>query len=152
MSTTSEKNQFRRLIGDFGRNNVIDSEIEGYLDDATRESTEDFVNSSRVSAPVTDFDALVPIYHTEVIYLAAINWWWDFAAKESRKHSQTMGASAQNVSETYDRALQMIDRLRTEYTRIQSLGTDINMGNLSRFSKQTLTRLGGQSEEDALQS
>lgn len=150
MVTASELSQFRRLIGDYESELVDDSIIEEYLDDATRESTEDFVNSSYISAPVLDFGLLAPQYHTEVIYLAAINWWWNLAAKQAPKHSQTMGQASQNVSETWDRAMRMIDVLRTRYSQIESLGTDITMGNLSRFSKGTLTRIGGRREEDGL--
>lgn len=144
MSTQSEKNQFRRYIGDFDSLVVDDATIESYLDDAVRELTSDF------ATPVTTFDTLVFEYHPEVIVKAAINWWWNFAAKATDKHSTTVGQSSQNVGEKWDRAMQMIAKLEELYDNIQALGTDIYQGNISRFSKSTLTRIGGMSEEDSL--
>lgn len=149
MPAQSERNQFRRLIGDYGKDTVTDIEVKLYFDDAVREATEDFVNAANISSPVTDFDVLVPQYHSEIIYLAAINYLWDKAGKLSIKHSQTMGQASQDVGETFDRVMRMIDALRARYETIQSLGTDITMGNLSRFSKTSLTRLGGVREENA---
>lgn len=145
MPTTSEYNQFRRLIGDFGEDAVLDAEIKSYLDDAVRELTADF------TSPVTDFDVLVQQYHPEVIYKGAINWWWDKAAKLADKHSTTVGQASQNVSEKWDRAMEMIRRLEEAYMNIQLLQTDISIGNISRFSKTTLTRIGGVSEEKTLE-
>lgn len=145
MPTTSEKNQLRRLIGDYGANTVDDTEIDAYLNDATFEVTSDF------ASPVIDFDVLLVQYHPEVIYKAAINWWWQRASKLVDHHTQTVGQSSQNASEKWDRAMQMIERLETKYNEIQMLGIDISIGNLSRFSKITMTRIGGRSEESTLE-
>lgn len=150
MPVQSEYNAFRRLIGDFSKDLVDDVILDEYLDDATRESTADFTDNTGSPTPVTDFDVLVGQYHTEVIYLAAINWWWDIAAKAAARVSVGMGASSQTEGERWQRAMEMIAKLREEYLRIQSLGTDITQGNLSRFSKSTLTRIGGQREERGL--
>lgn len=144
MATASELNQFRRLIGDYGRDSVDDSDIETYLDDAVRELTADF------TTPVADFDSLYIQYKPEVIVYAAINYWWNIAAKLVDHHSQTTGQSSHNASEKWDRAMEMIRTLREQYATIQQLGTDITQGNLSRFSKATLSRWGGVREEDAL--
>lgn len=144
MSNQSEKNQFRRLVGDYAKNEVTDNEIESYLDDATEEATSDF------GMPVTDFDVLVKQYHPEVVYAAAINWWWDTAAKLQDRHSQTVGQASQGASEKWDRAIKMIELLRAQLDVIQLLEVDIIMGNNSRFSKDTLTRVGGVEEEKAL--
>lgn len=144
MATTSEINQFRRLIGDFGDEAVDDSELDSYLDDAVRELTADF------ATPVVEFDNLVTQYKPEAIYKAAINWWWDRAAKLADKHSVSVGQSAQNVGEKWERAMEMIRLLEEHFAAIQTLGTDITFGNISRFSKATLTRIGGLREEDAI--
>lgn len=149
MSTLSERNQFRRYIGDFGTSAVDDATIKSYFDDAVRELTADFVDVNNLSAPVTDFDVLVPQYHPEVIVKAAINWWWQKAARLADHHTQTVGQSSQNASEKWDRAMEMIRHLEELYATIQALGTDITFGNISRFSKATLTRIGGQREETA---
>lgn len=142
MSTASERNQFRRLIGDFGINAVDDATIEIFLNDAVRELTADF------ATPVTVFDTLVQQFHPEVIYWAAINWWWDYASKQTEKEMVSMGDATSNPSTRWDRAMQMIDRLTKTYMEIQLLGIDVYIGNLSRFSKATLTRIGGHREED----
>lgn len=144
MPTTSELNQFRRLVGDYGKDLVDDSTIEEYLDDATREVTSDFIT------PVLEFDTLVFQFHPEVIILAAKNYWWNVASKLVNHHSQQTGATSHQASEKWERAMEMIARLETMYSDVQSLGTDLAVGNLSRFSKTTLTRWGGRSEEDAL--
>lgn len=151
MPTTSEKNLFRRLVGDYGSSpKIADSEITSYLDDATAELTADFRNSTGVSAPVTQFDMLVTQFHPEVIYYAAIQWWWNRLSKLADQHSQNVGPTSQNVSEKWDRAMKMIEFLTQQWTGMQTLGQDVLIGNLSRFSKRTLMRQGGQSEEDAL--
>lgn len=150
MPSQAEINTFRRLIGDFGKDNIDNEIITSYLNDATYEVTTDFVNIQRISAPVVDFDNLVVQYHIEVVYLAAINWWWNKLGSLTDKHSQTVGDSSQSVSEKWDRAKQMIDTLTLKYLEIQQLGTDVTMGNLSYFNKRTLTRTGGQPEEDAV--
>jgi hypothetical protein len=59
-----------------------------------------------------------------------------------------MGAASQNVSEKWQRALQMVTALEERYDDIQELGDTIIEGNYSRFSKQTLRRIGGVSEEE----
>lgn len=143
MPTVSEKNLFRRLVGDFGKDEVSDSEIDGYLDDATYELTADF------TVPVLDFDTLKAQYHPEVIYKGAISWWWNRMASLADKHSMSSGAQTQSAGEKWDRAFQIIQRLEEKYDQIQMLGTDITFGNISRFSKSTLTRIGGVREEDA---
>lgn len=151
MATTSELSQFRRLVGDYSSSAISDAEAKTWLDDATREATEDLLNYKNVPTPLTDFDTLPSGTHTEVIYLAAINWWWAKAAEYTEKVSQRMGDGAVDVSTKYDRALQMIDMLQKKWEDIQVLtGADVYMDNLSRFSKGTLTRLGGEREEDAL--
>lgn len=151
MPTTSEKNQFRKLIGDFGRSQVDDSTIDSYLNDAVAELTADFVDEDNVSAPVTDFDNLVAQYKPEVILYAAINWWWNVASMYVNHHSQTVGQTSHQASEKWERAMRMIETLTTQFTNSQTLGTDISIGNLSRFSKQTLQRYGGMREEDTLE-
>lgn len=150
MPSVSERNQFLRYIGKYGTTEVAESEIDAYLDDTTRELTADFVNTNNLSAPVVDFDVLAPQYHPEVIVKAAINWWWQKAAKLSDHHSQSVGQASQQASEKWDRAMEMIRRLEEVYDRIQQLGTDITIGHISRFSKVTLQRHGGQREEQAL--
>lgn len=145
MSTQGERSQFRRLIGDYAVNVVPDTELEYYLDDATAEGS-----SQAFDTPITDYDLLPSRYSVETIYLAAINWWWDAAAKLSSRHSQTVGQAQQGASEKWDRAMEMISRLQARYDEISELKNSIYMGNNSRFSKSTLTRIGGQEEESAL--
>lgn len=135
------------MIGDFGKDEVDDSTLESYLDDATLELTSDFVDAYGVSSPVADFDALVSQYHPEIILRAAINWWWNRAAKLQDKHSQSMGDADHKLSEKWDRAMAMIKELEARYAVTQQLGTDVSIGDFSRFSKKTLTRLGGRPEE-----
>lgn len=147
MSTQAEKNQFRRLIGDFPTGKYDDAYIENYLDDAVQELTADFTDTLGVSAPVTDFDALLKQYHPEIIVWAALNWWWNRASQLSDKHSQSVGDSDQKLSEKWDRAMAMIKELEARYQLIQALGTDISIGDFSRWSKKTMSRLGGRSEE-----
>lgn len=149
MPLQSEYNQFRRYIGDYGVDTVDDTEVDAFLDDATLELTSDFVDVNNLSAPVNDFDVLVAQYHPEVVVKAAINWWWHRAAKLTEHHTQTVGSASANTSEKWDRAMEMIKQLEELYANIQALGTDITFGNLSRFSKSTLTRLGGRREEDS---
>lgn len=151
MSTAAEKNQFRRLVGDYPKGDVDDPTIESYLNDAVTELTADFTDAAGTSAPVTVFDSLVKEYHPEIILWAAINWWWNRLAILADRHSQQVGDASQKMSEKWDRALAMIKELEARYALVQSLGTDISIGNFSRFSKTTLTRLGGQREETALE-
>lgn len=150
MSTTAEKNTFRRLIGDYGKDSISEDTLESYLDDATLELTSDFTDSAGVITPVSDFDALVKQYHPEIILYAAINWWWNRASALADKHSQSVGDAEHKLSEKWERAIAMIKELEQRYAATQQLGTDITVGNFSRFSKKTLTRLGGRSEEAAL--
>lgn len=142
MPTTQEYNQFRRLIGDAKKQDVSTSEIDSYLNDAVLELTGDF------ATPITSFDTLVQQYHNEAIYKGAINWWWNLLSELQDKHSINVGGSAQTVSEKWDRAFQMIKELQAYYDEIQALKVDIMQGNLSRYSKQTLRRIGGEREED----
>lgn len=151
MSNLAERNQFRRYVGDFPDASVTDETIEAYFDDATYEVTTDFVDSTNAPAPVNDFDVLVVEYHPEVVVKAAINFLWNKAAKFAERHSTSIGGAAQNVSETFDRLMSMIERLETKYAEISYLGTDISMGNLSRFSKGSLRRVGGVREETPLE-
>lgn len=144
MPTASEQNTFRRYVGDYGKNTITNGDIDAYLDDATFEVTSDF------ATPVTDFDVLIVQYHPEVILLAAINWWWQRAAQLTEHHTQSIGQGTQNASEKWDRAMQMIEKLEDKYLLIQQLGIDITIGNLSRWSKSSLMRLGGNSEENIL--
>lgn len=151
MPSDSEYNQFRRYVGDFADTPSISNDtIHEYLNDACLELTSDFVSSTGVSAPVTEFDTLVAQYHPEAILRAAINWWWNQASVYSTQLSTTVGTASQNASDKWDRAVQMIDRLEQKYEKIQTLGTDISIGNLSYFSKGTLTRKGGEREESSL--
>lgn len=150
MPTQSEFNQFRRYIGDYTDEKVDDTDIEVYLDDATAELTADFTDADGASAQVTEFDNLVIQYRPEVVVWASINFWWQKAALYAERHSQTVGQASQSASEKWERAMEMIRRLTEYYDKIGLLGTDITIGNLSRFSKITLTRIGGQREEDAI--
>lgn len=149
MPTASEYGQFRRLVGDYSTEVIDDGDIDAYLDDATRELTSDFVDVNGLPAPVTDIDTLVVQYHPEVIYFAAISWWWNYAADQTDQATTTVGTASEDLSTRWTRAMEMIKQLREQYDKIQLLGTDITIGNLSRFSKITMTRLGGQSEESA---
>lgn len=142
MATTQEYNQFRRLIGDAKKQEVSTAEMDSYLNDAVLELTGDF------ATPLTSFEVLVQQYHNEAIYKAAINWWWNLLSELQDKHSISVGGNAQTVSEKWDRAFQMIQQLQAYYDDIQALKVDITMGNLSRYSKQTLRRIGGEREED----
>lgn len=143
MPSEAEFNQFRRLIGDYEAQALPDSEVEQILNDTCWELTSDF------ATPVTSFDALTDQYHTEIVYKAAINWWWNrLSDYADNKHSVTIGSASQNVGEKWDRGWQMIQNLQNTYDQIQSLRIDIYIGNYSRFSKQTLRRIGGVREED----
>lgn len=169
MPTKQEYNQFRRLIGDFGVDSVDNHTIDAYLDDATFEVTADFVTistqspvldspqfnqfedfTSVSSQPITKFDELYHQFHPEVIYKAAINWWWNRASSLAGKLSQTVGTASQDVTRLYDNAMAMIATLEEKYDKIQQLGLDIQMGNISYFNKRHLQRAGGQREENAL--
>lgn len=166
MPTKQEFNLFRRLVGDYGHNAITDQVIQTYLDDATYEVTTDFVTESTQApaldsnqfssfttvtpAPLTRFDELFVQFHPEVIYKAAINWWWNRASELSGRLSQTVGQATQNVTDLYTNAMQMIANLEVRYEKIQQLGLDIEMGNISIFNKRHLQRQGGQREESAL--
>lgn len=142
MATDQEYNQFRRLIGDFDNQLLTTGEIDSWLNDAVMELTGDF------STPVVVFTTLVTMYHNEAIYKAAINWWWNELSKLQDRHSITVGQASQNVSEKWQRVMQMITSLQTYYDDIQQLKQDITIGNFSRYSKQTLRRIGGIEEEN----
>ena len=109
-------NLFRRLIGDFGIGNVADPEATSFLDDAATELTH--YNTNIYATPVATFDAIGEPYKRETIYRAAINWWWDYAAKLSDHHSMSLGSATQNVSEKWDRAMQMIQQLEQQLSLI----------------------------------
>lgn len=146
MPTAAEFNQFRRLIGDnYATPLISDVEVTSYFNDAVWELTGDF------ATPLADFDTLITQYHNEVIYKAAINWWWNDLAVLQDRHSITVGQQSQNVSEKWDRAMKMIEALQVQYDIVQQLRVDITIGNYSRYSKQTLRRIGGIREEDTTQ-
>lgn len=143
MPTQAEYNQFRRLIGDYDTEALPNADATQILNDTCVELTSDF------ATPVTTFDDLAVIYHPEIVYKAAINWWWNrLSDYADTKHSVSIGSASQNVGEKWERGWQMIQSLQTTYDQIQSLRVDIHMGNYSRFSKQTLRRVGGVREED----
>lgn len=142
MPTQAELNQFRRLIGDFETEVLTDSDIESVLNDAVSELT------GNLATPTVDFDLLLAQYHNEVIYKGALNWWWNQLSELQNKHSISVGQASQNVSEKWDRAWQMIQSLQATFDQIQTLWVDIVEGNYSRYSKQTLRRIGGIREED----
>lgn len=142
MPLQSEYSRFRRYVGDFNVNLIEDDFIEELLDDTTFELTGNF------ATPITTFDALHGQYHDEVILKSAINWWWNRLAELQEKHSQSIGSATQEVGEKWDRAFQMIKDLNEQLDAIQQLQIDITIGNFSRYSKQTLRRIGGISEED----
>lgn len=150
MPSVNEKNQFRRLIGDYGEDAVGDAEIDSYLDGAVNELTMDFTDTNAISAPVTDFDTLVPQYRPEVILYAAINYWWNKASVFADRLSTSIGQASQNAEVKWEHAVKMIEMLEKRYADIQALGTDVSIGNFSRFSKKTLMRYGGRSEEEIL--
>jgi hypothetical protein len=142
MPSVAEINQFRRLVGDSDTGLISEIEITALLNDTVNELTGDF------ATPLSNFDLLVNQYHNEVIYKAAINWWWNRLAELTEKHSMSIGSSAQNVGEKWDRCQMMINMLQGTYDQIQMLQVDITVGNYSRYSKQTLRRIGGVREED----
>lgn len=146
MPIPSEYNTFRRLIGDFEVDEIDDTTLESYLDDAAYEAS----SSEGSFTTVTEFDLLPGRYKREVIILAAINFWWQRASVYAQKLSTTTGQAAQNVSEKWERAMSMIEKLQAMYTERSVLGSEPSMGNLSRFDRGTLTRVGGKSEEQAL--
>lgn len=143
MPSSSEYNQLRRLIGDYNTNTVTTTEMDKLLNEACLELTGDF------ATPIVVFDTLVNQYRFEIILRAAINFWWnklgDYA---DHKHSMTAGSMTANVSEKWDRIWQMIQNLEQQYSEIQLLRIDITIGNYSRYSKQTLRRIGGIREEN----
>lgn len=151
MPSVNETNQFRRLIGDYGTNAVNDIEIDSYLDAACNELTMDFTDINAISAPVTDFDNIVPQYKPEVILYAAINYWWNRASVFADRLSTTVGQASQNAEVKWEHAIKMIEMLEKRYEEIQALRTDITIGNFSRFSKKTLQRYGGRFEEEILE-
>lgn len=143
MPTLSEKNQFRRYIGNYDQTPVSDAFIDAYLDDAARELS----SSEGSMVTVIDFDVLNSTYKPEVIILAAINYWWNKAAEYLTKVNMTVGQASVEPGVRYDRAMQMIERLQELHSKVAVLGSEISVNHISRFSKQTLTRLGGQREE-----
>lgn len=144
MSAMSDRNQFRRLTGDYGKNDIPDTEIEDYFDDAARQAT----STEGTMVTVTDFDLLDERYKPEIVILAAINWWWNRAADYTDSYSTTIGQSSEQAGVRWDRAIQMIQQLQTMYENVAVLGNDPTMANLSRYSKITLSRIGGVAEED----
>lgn len=169
MPTPQEINQFRRLTGDFGINAIAEQDIAICLNDATFEVTADFVKiTTRAPVlsspefnqfesftdvkpqPIRTFDELYIQFHPEVIYKAAINYWWNQAAQLAGRLTTTVGQASQQVSDLYARAMNMIAALEVHYQSIQQLGLDIEMGNISYFNKRYLERTGGEREEDSL--
>jgi predicted phosphohydrolase len=142
LPNSSELNQYRRLVGDIGINAISADDIVIGLNDATWELT-----SHNYSTPIGAFDAMPVIYHNEIVWKAAINYWWNQVAYLQAKLSTTVGSASQNVSDKWTRALQMVTALEARYDEIQELGETILEGNFSRFSKQTLRRIGGVEEE-----
>lgn len=143
MPNSSEIAQYRRLIGDYGVNAVPDTDCINAMNDATWELT-----SHNFSTPLGSIDFLDVSFHNEIIWKAAINFWWNRVAQLQAKLSTTVGGASQNVSEQWQRALQMVQELETRYAEIQQLGITFNIGNASRFSKQSLRRIGGIREEN----
>ena len=80
MPTAGEYRQFRRLVGDSNSLKLGTSDIDDCLNDATYELTIDF-------ATPLGFDTLLTQYHNEVIYKAAINWWWNNLSELQDRHS-----------------------------------------------------------------
>ena len=143
MPNSSEINQFRRLVGDWSVNKITEEDIVAYLNDATWELT-----SHNYSTPVGIFDYMNVAYHNEIVWKAAINYWWNQVAELQRKLSTAVGQASQDVSQKWTRALQMVQALEERYAEIQQLGITVIEGNSSRFSKQSLRRIGGVEEED----
>lgn len=143
MPNQSELNQYRRLVGDYRANKISDNDVVIALNDACWELT-----SHNYATPVGVFDSLYTVYHNEVIYKAAINFWWERVSVLQDQLSTTVGGASQQVSDKWTRALQMVAELETRYDAIQQLNVTIIEGNFSRFSKQSLRRIGGVSEED----
>lgn len=145
MPTQSEINQFKRLIGDFNNATPLMSTpaITTLLNDTVLELT-----GPQFATPIYAFDSLFQQYHVEVIYKAALNYMWNRLGELQEKHSISMGSAAQNVGEKWDRLMQMIQWLQAEYDKIEQLQIVISTGNYSRWSKQTLRRIGGTSEEN----
>lgn len=148
MPTQGDYSLFKRLVGDDEVDLIDDASIDDYLDDAARERS--YIDTD--IPIVLTFDGLAAYHKAEAIYQAAINWWWNRAASLSGKHSQTVGQASMNAGEKYDRAMRMIEMLQTRLAELIASGSGsiITFGNLSRFSKSTLTRLGGKSEESTL--
>ena len=143
MPNSNEINQFRRLIGDYNRNEYSDNDCFSSLNDATWELT-----SHNFSTPIGSFDMMDVSFHNEIIWKAAINWWWDRVAYLQKRMSTTVGAASQDASQLFDRAMKMIEKLQAKYDEIQQLGITFNVGNSSYFSKQSLRRIGGIEEEN----
>lgn len=143
MPLPSELNQLRRLIGDNSINNTTDQALIGLLNDTTLELT-----GHNFPTPLYAFDSLIMQYHNEVIIKAAINWWWDYLSKLQARVSTTVGAASQNLDALWQRALQMIQQLEERYEQVAQLYITIVEGNSSRWSKQTLRRIGGTEEEN----
>ena len=141
-------NLFSRLTGQYGlaTPTISSTNATSYLNDAAAELTS--YNTNLFATPVYSLDTTPREYQREIIYKAALNWWWDYTAKLSDHHSMSIGGAAQNVSEKWQRAIQMIGTLETEYSKMSRLETDFTIGNVSRFSKQTLRRIGGIEEEN----
>src|SRR3954470_23967964 len=151
MPTTREYNQFRRLVGDYGEDTIDDGIVDSYLDDAAAELTADPGNLPNGVGPLTDFDQLPSEFRPEVITFAGINWWWNLAANLQEKHSQSLsGGMTQQVGERWERAMRMIEQLQLHYDTLQSLRPDINVEQLSYFSKASLRRVGAQREETVI--
>lgn len=143
MPNQNEANQYRRLIGDFEVGNFSDLDVITALNDATWELT-----SHNYSTPINQFDFMDVSFHNEIIWKAAINFWWSQVAMLQARLATTVGTASQDVTEKWHRSLQMVQECEQRYAEIQQLGITFNIGNSSRFSKQSLRRIGGVEEEN----
>jgi len=145
--TDADYTAFRKYVGDIATEAIDEDVIDQYLDDATIEATAPHVSTA--FALVTSYDNLPAKYSPEVILLAAINWWTNKLAVYSDKLSTTVGQASENASDRWTHALQMIEFLQDLYDNTKILGSIPDMGNLSHWDRNTLSRVGGQSEEEA---
>lgn len=147
MPTDQDYSMFRRYVGDFDNETIDEAVIDSYLDDATAEATAPHVSAD--TPIVTSYDSLNQKYAPEVVLLAAINWWWNKAANYADKLTTTVGQASEQATDRWNHAMQMIQSLQDLYSTIEILGRDPDVGNLSHWNRNTLSRVGGVSEEDA---
>lgn len=147
MPGQQDYNLFRRYIGDYDIQAVPDSTIDSYLNDATAEATAPHIGPD---APIiTSYDLLPPKYSIEVILLAAINWWWNKIGGYATLLTTTIGQASEEASDRYQHALSVATSLQQLYDNTKVLGQTPDVADLSHWNRNTLTRVGGQSEEDA---